>query len=131
MLCFRRYAQCRIIWFSISERFTPEDLPRVAGRKDSVTLEEVKSQGYEKVAVGLFSNKTFHFKQMASPREVHSSLLFVRVWEQSSVFNHRERRMIPEVLAESCLWDAAVPRLDGINAKLISWLVTPRAAPFR
>ena len=118
-------AQCRIIWFSISEPFTPEDLPKVAGSCSSVTYEEVQSHGYEKVALGPFYNKTYHFREKTSPEESHPSLLFVRVWEQSPVFAQRERRMSAEVLAESCLWDALVPKRDDLKPKLISWLVTP------
>lgn len=35
-------------------------------------------------------------------------------------------------LAEDCMWDAAVPRLANINAKLYSWFLKempPRPAP--
>ncbi len=123
-------AQSRIFWIAISKRFTPEDLPVVAGRKDSVTKLEVESHGYDIVTSGgIFSNKTYSFKERSPPMESYQSLVFVRLWKGSSIFLHRESRMRSAVLAEANSWEAAVPNVASINAKLYSWLMPPKEAP--
>lgn len=124
-------AQCRFFWISISSEFKPEELPLVDGRTGSVTHTEVQSLDYEIISSGRFTRKTSHFKKTVPPKESHPSLIFVRVWEHSSVSGQREKRMRPSVLAKPCIWKAAVPNLEAINPKLYSWLITPQAAPMR
>lgn len=101
--------------------------------------DELESHGYETVVTRGWPNRTKYFKEKTPPGVLHRSLLFVRVWEESSIsFSDRreknESRMCPEVLRESCFWRTAVPSVNDINAKIVSWLVTVvpgAAAPFR
>ena len=121
--------QCRILWCSISDRFKPEDLPIDQDTKNPVNEDEIESHGYETIATGRWPYKTYHFREKALPGALHRSLLFVRVWEQSSISFSAQRKNKPRtmrrsVLAEYCVWNTSVPSSDDISRKIISWLVT-------
>ncbi|CAN0344319.1 unnamed protein product, partial [Ectocarpus sp. 6 AP-2014] len=118
-------SQCRIIWCSVSSPFEPHELRDGkcigdADSKNQVTENVVAGHGYEIVNIGTTENESLRFKETTPADEglVHRSLLFIRVWFQTSITPHNSSTMRPSVLAESCLWDASVPSKQHINSRI-------------
>ena len=112
-------AQCRILWCSVSPPFYPEDLP--IGDEDNanrLTADVLTSHGYDVVGAGWFNKNTVLYFKDKSSREQHRSLLFVRVWSQTSIRTATKSTMCPEVLKNPCPWDAPVPSKQHIIPKI-------------
>ena len=120
--------KCRILWCSVSQPFKPQDLP--IGDPDNlnrVTEEVVEGHGFEIVSVGTTENTAllrFMERIPADGGLLHRSLLFVRVWSQTSITPHNSSTMRPSVLADSCFWDASVPSKQHVNSKILDGMVS-------
>lgn len=85
----------------------------------------VEGHGYDKITKG-FLTKTYYFKARDPPHSEHSSLLTIRVWENSSIAPQGEIEMTQSVLDGCCVWDASAPSKADLIRKLIDGLI---AAP--
>lgn len=114
-------AQCRILWCQVSKLFHPEDLPiGDENNENRLTGDVLEGHGYDVVGGGWF-NKPLQFKERSSG-ELERSLLFVRVWSQTSIRAATRSTMLPDVLKGSCFWDAPVPSKQHIIPKITDGL---------